>query len=88
MKVGIFGGIIFLILALIFANVAINNNKIAVNIVEKTFNDFDEKNSSTLPFTAPIETADTNSTASSAEVDEWSDFEKKFDKFDDKFKNF
>ncbi|SFP02242.1 hypothetical protein [Hydrogenimonas thermophila] len=72
MKVGFFGGLLLLGLTIIFAMIALQNNKIAREIAIKNFG-LDKQ---------AIDLNDTNRTK------QQSDFDRKFEEFDKKFENF
>ena len=103
MKVGIFGGIILLILTLVFSFMAIQNNKIARQITINSFN----LNKQTLAQTELPAEEDMNASVSKKFEDRnsskelkkptvtavpkqnnWQNFDEKFKGFDNKFKNF
>jgi len=103
MKVGIFGGIILLILTVVFSFMAIQNNKIARQITVNSFN----LNKQNLTHTKSPAKKDINTSKISKKVEDrnssrevkkpavtvskknnWQNFDEKFKDFDDKFKDF
>jgi len=85
MKVGFLGGLVLLILTIIFSYIAIQNNKIAKEITIKSFelntplksisdNNISDKNISEKPIIK--------------KSSKWDNFDKKFDNFDKKFEDF
>jgi len=102
MKVGIFGGVILLILTIVFSFMAIQNNKIARQITVNSFNltkqkhevkkFITDKNSSSHNISKKVEDGNmsrVNKTkAPIANKNNWQNFDDKFKDFDSKFKNF
>jgi len=102
MKVGIFGGIILLILTIVFSFMAIQNNKIARQITVNSFNlnkqKLTEKKSpaediNTSKISKKFEDRNSSNEAKKpvtavSKQNNWQNFDEKFKGFDEKFKDF
>ncbi|QOG13037.1 hypothetical protein [Arcobacter sp. FWKO B] len=95
MKFGFFGGAILLILTLVFAKLAMDTDRMTKEIVADAFQ-LEEKQIQKEAKTnqnveQPVQAHQNVEVVQQVQVqkdDKWSDFDSKFDKFEEKFKNF